>query len=395
MDETVTIALAGICGYGSFYVRHILDEGGARNVRLVAAVARRPERCPRLDEIKAAGAEIYHDLEEFYNAGNADLVIISSPIQLHCPYTCMALENNSNVLCEKPLSGSVQDGLEMAESEKNSEGFVGIGYQASFSDAVQALKRDILAGDFGRPLRLKTLREAPRKTSYYARNDWAGKMRSEDGAWILDSPVNNANAHFLHNMFYVCGDSRETSAKPVEVRAELYRANAIENYDTAALRCRTENGTEILFYTSHAVPSDVGPVSLYEFEEGVISQMKGCGTGFTARLKNGEVREYGSPFEGGANKIWQCVDSVRTGEPVVCGIEAALSQTVCMSGAQESMPEIAEFPSDHVTTSEEEEGRSLVWVKGLQEAFMQCYARSLLPSEQGVEWACEGKTISL
>lgn len=394
MSETVTIALVGICGYGNFYVRHILDEWEEKNVRLVAAVARRPERCTRLDDLKTAGAEVYPDLEEFYKKGGADLVIISSPIQLHYPYTCTALANGSNVLCEKPLSGSVEDGLKMAEAEKDSKGFVGIGYQASFSDAVQALKRDILAGDFGKPLRLKTLREAPRKTSYYARNDWAGKKKSPDGVWILDSPVNNANAHFLHNIFYLCGESRETSARPVEVKAELYRANAIENYDTAALRCRTENGTEILFYTSHAVPSDVGPVSLYEFEEGVISQEKGCGTGFTARLENGEVREYGSPFEGGANKIWQCVESVRTGRPVACGIEASLSQTMCMNGAQESMPEIVEFPSDKVKIREEE-GRSLVWVKGLQEAFVQCYARGLLPSEQGVEWACEGKTISV
>jgi hypothetical protein len=56
------------------------------------------------------------------------------------------------------------------------------------------------------------------------------------GLGIFDSPANNATAHFLHNMFYLLGATRETSAAPAVVQAELYRANAIENFDTAAIR---------------------------------------------------------------------------------------------------------------------------------------------------------------
>ena len=40
-------------------------------------------------------------------------------------------------------------------------------------------------------------------------------------------------------MLYVLGKTPDTSAQPHSVTAELYRANPIENYDTAAIRCTT------------------------------------------------------------------------------------------------------------------------------------------------------------
>ena len=129
---------------------------------------------------------------------------------------------------------------------------VAIGYQWSFSPAIQRLKGDIAAGVFGAPKRLKTIVLWPRDETYYSRNRWAGKQRDEAGNPIFDSPVSNACAHYLHNMLYVLGDAVDRSAIPSRVSAELYRAHPIENYDTAALRCWTDRGVEILFIVSHA-----------------------------------------------------------------------------------------------------------------------------------------------
>jgi len=78
------------------------------------------------------------------------------------------------VLCEKPVSATVQEALRMAAAEKQARGFVAIGYQWSFADAIQSLKRQILAGDLGRPRRLRTLVSWPRDAAYYARTGWAG-----------------------------------------------------------------------------------------------------------------------------------------------------------------------------------------------------------------------------
>ncbi len=43
------------------------------------------------------------------------------------------------------------------------------------------------------------------------------------GRLVLDSPVNNACSHYLHNMFYVLGDRLDRSDQPKWVTAELYR----------------------------------------------------------------------------------------------------------------------------------------------------------------------------
>src|SRR5918992_777122 len=90
---------------------------------------------------------------------------------------------------------------------------VSIGYQWSFCPAIQRLASMVLW---------------PRDETYYLRNKWAGRLFTGQGHPVFDSPVNNACAHYLHNMFYVLGDRTDTSAVPARVTAELYRANSIE-----------------------------------------------------------------------------------------------------------------------------------------------------------------------
>lgn len=395
MSETVTVALVGICGYGIHFVNKVLDEAEGRDIKLVAAIARRPERCERLDELTAAGAKIYPSLEEFYSKATADLVIISSPIQLHSPFTCLALSHGSNVLCEKPVAATIQEAEMMMAAEAEAPGFVAIGYQWSFADAVQALKNDVLAGELGKPRRLKTLVSWPRSESYYSRNDWAGALKTANGDWILDSPANNATAHYLHNMLYVLGRTRETSVQPATVQAELYRAKKTENFDTAAIRCVTDDGAEVLFYTSHAVPSQIGPISCYEFENATVVYDGGVSNSFIARFKDGRIKNYGNPNDTEGNKTWDCVDAVRTGAKVACDTLTATPQILCINGAQESMPEITPFPEDLITTTETGDD-SLVYAAPLQSVFVQCYNEGILPSEYGsIPWAREGKVINI
>mgnify|MGYP001596271408 CR=1 FL=1 len=396
MSKTVTIVLAGIGGYGDTYLGELLAAPPERNVQIAGAVDPQPERSPHLDEVRRRGIPLFPDLASFYAQAAADLTVISAPIHLHCPLTCLALSRGSSVLCEKPLCATVQEAAEMAEAEEKAGRFVAIGYQWSFSPAIQALKRDVMAGEFGRPVRLKTVLIWPRKKSYYNRSPWAGAMKSSDGRWVLDSPVNNATAHYLHNMFYILGDARDTSARLAEVRAELYRANPIENYDTAALRCRTESGAEILFYSTHAVSSAVGPLFRYEFEKGVIQYGPDHSEPIVARLHDGRIREYGDPNGDVFNKLWHSVESVRGGAPLACGIRAALPHTLCMNGAQDSVKAIAAFPAELVKVEEDPSGDSLTWVEGLQETFIQCYDEGILPAEHGVlKWARAGRTVSL
>jgi predicted dehydrogenase len=398
MAKTVSVGLVGICGYGSGYLNRLMDEAAGKDINFCAAIARRPERSERIEEIRQKGIGVYSSLEDFYaKGGKADIIMISSPIQVHCQQSCFAMEHGSHVLCEKPISATVQEAFQIMEVEKKTGKFCAIGYQWSFSDAIQALKKDIMAGVFGKAIRLKSLIGWPRDEKYYGRNDWAGGLKTADGDWILDSPINNANAHFLHNSFYVLGPTRETSAMPVDVTAELYRANKIQNFDTGVLRTHTDTGVEIVFYSTHAVPSSVGPVFHYQFEKADIyfDEYSKKSSQIIARFKDGSKKMYGSPEDNKYRKIWDCVEAARQNVKPACCAQASTPQILCINGLQDSMPEVVDIPKENLKV-QGPDGQKLTVINGLMDTMIQCYEQSILFSEHGeVRWSKPGKTIDL
>jgi predicted dehydrogenase len=389
----VSLVLVGIGGMGAVYVRELLDKRGAGTFRIAGAVDPQPERCPWFEELRANGVPAFAALEAFYRNRTAELAVISSPIQFHATQTCLALARGSHVLCEKPVAGTIEEARRMIAAEKASERWVSIGFQWSFSPAIQELKNDIREGKLGRPKRLKCLYLWPRDEKYYGRNSWAGKKRDAAGGWVLDSPAQNAMAHDLHNMFYVLGKERAASARPVEVEAELYRAYPIENYDTAVLRARTEDGVEILLYATHVPHEERGPVLGYEFEKAVV-RCSSRTSGVWAEFVGGTRKDYGVPDNQPLKKLWDAIRNVRTGERPVCGLEAASSQTLCVNAMQDSMPEIRNFPKELRHTIEENKTRR-VWVEGLDEALEACSTVNALPSELDFAWSAKGRRINL
>jgi len=393
MPAPVSLVLVGVGGMGAVYVQALLDRKDEGLFRIAGAVDPEPNRCRQYTEMRALGVPCFVSMPDFYRNKAAELAILSSPIQCHKSQTCMALAKGSHVLCEKPAAATIQDVREMREAEKGTARWVAVGYQWSFSSAVQDLKKDILAGLMGKAKRMKCLYLWPRDEAYYRRNDWAGRKRDAEGAWVLDSPVQNAMAHDLHNMFYLLGDAADSSAKPAAVEAELYRANAIENYDTAAARVRTEEGVEVLFLVSHASGSDRGPVVRFEFEKAAVL-CDSRTSGLRAEFADGTRKDYGVPDAEPMNKLWRSISGVRDDVRPLCGLEAAASQTVCMNGMQESMPGIRDFPPALVRAVESAAGRRLA-VEGLDEALEQCYESWLLPSEMGLPWSAKGTPVDL
>jgi len=387
-----TIALVGIGGYGGRYVPDLLNAEPEKEIRLVAGIDPYAQQLPWFSELQQKNIPIFPDLETFFQNESADLVIISAPIHLHAPLTRLALSKGAQVLCEKPLAGSLQDAETMLEAEQRSGKQVAIGYQWSFSRPILAIKRDILAGRFGRPLQWKTLVLWSRRHSYFKRSSWAGRIRTKDGGWVLDSPVNNATAHYLHNMLFLQGPSLNTSACPISLAAELYRANAIENYDTAGLSVITGGGTELLFLTAHPIEEHTGPFIELTFEDAVVEYPDDEG-GFVARFRNGTSEHYGNPNLDEMNKLWQTVAAIETGQPVVCGIRAALPQLQCVVAAQ-SFP-IHEFPAELVRTEQLGDDH-LTWVAGLADTWRAAFQTGQLPSATGTAaWAAAGERICI
>jgi len=392
----VNIALIGAGGFGQFYLRSLSAHAAAHQIKFVGVVDPTIADSELAATLTAVDIPIYANIDALFASEKVDLTAIAAPIHYHKYYTTAALAHGSHVLCEKPLCATIQEAHDLAAAQAAADRFVAVGYQWSYSQAIQSLKRDILAGVFGKPVRFKASVLWPRTATYYARNNWAGRMRSGDGRWVLDSPVSNATAHYLHNLFFLLGKTQQSSAELAEIQAELYHANPIPNCDTAALRCMTSQGVEVLYYTSHAIPKVAGPTFTLEFEDATVSYMtagdgKALATPIVARSKSGTEKHYGDPFADEAEKIWQCADAVRTGAAVACDIAASTPHICAVNGMHESMPTIQSFPKELIR----QEGE-LTIVDGLQEALDRCYEQNVLPSECGdLAWSRAGRTIDL
>ena len=112
--------------------------------------------------------------------------------------------------------------------------------------------------------------------------------------------------------------------------------------------------------------------------------------------QDGTSKVYGDPFDNRLYKLFAAIDAVRKGKRILCGPEATLSQTICINGMQDSVPEIVEFPASIITVDEnlfkKERG---VYVQGLSDVLKNCYENWVLPGEMGVSWAKTGKEIDL
>jgi predicted dehydrogenase len=392
--DPVRVLMVAIGGYGYHYLQTLLEQVPEERAVLAGVVDPDARQSRAWPWVEARGVPVCDEIADYYSAGNdADLAVIVSPIQHHVVQSCAALEHGSHVLCDKPLGATVQDAARLISTRDACSRFVMIGYQWSYSTAIQALKRDILSGLFGRPTRFSTLCCWPRHLSYYQRNQWAGRLKDpSSGRWVLDGPLNNAMAHFLHNLLYLSGPEVHLSARPRTVQAELYRAYQIESCDTAACRVVTDTGLEVLAYASHVSEAAIDPCFVLEFETASVTFDAKAG-GIVARNAAGHVKHYGAPDDDAQfKKLFDAISAVLAPMPVVCGPEAAAAQTRVVNGMHESVNEPTSFPETLVVSDDQAGRRS---VPGLNQMLTQCYERHVLPAEAGAGWARAGAVVDL
>ncbi len=369
MQIPVKIVLSAISGYGYYYLKTLLEEISPDVAVLAGVIDPQPEKSGFFHDVLKMGVPIYPDMDQFFAEGHtANLTVISSPIHFHVPQAVTALINGSNVLVDKPISGSVREAEELIRVKNETGRFVEVGYQWSFSEAIRNLRRDILSGFYGEPVRMKTICLWPRDDAYYGRNSWAGRILSADGRPVNDSPANNACAHFIHNLFFLAGIRYQVSGIGYRVSGIRCRVYDIENYDTVAARVRTPDGIEIFFYFSHASEHPRNPEFVLELKHGIV-QYGGEFPEITGIHQDGTVRKYGSPDDTHQfKKLFAAIEAVNNPKLPVCPPESAIFQTVCVEELQKSPIGIVNFPRELVV---EETGRRCV--KGLAQKLGEAY----------------------
>ncbi len=264
MDEakTARLGVAGLGGYAYQMAELVLRSGAGVDppAALVAVCDPQPgAHSARIAELRERGVGFYDDYDAMLAGAGLDGVWLPVPIALHVPFAERALAAGVAVMVEKPVAGTVDD-VDRLIAARDAAGLpVLVGFQDIYAPSTLPMKRRLLAGELG-PLSAATLRFcSPRPDSYFRRNDWAGSLRRH-GTWTLDSPVNNAMAHFVNLALFLLGPTEDRSATVTGIEAELYRAADIENYDTASLRVHLDAGPSLLVLMSHATATPDGPL---------------------------------------------------------------------------------------------------------------------------------------
>ena len=181
-----------------------------------------------------------------------DLVVVPTPINLHAEMHAAATALGLPVYLEKPptLDHAELEQMIVADARARKSSLVGFNF--IIEKPRLALKQRLLAGEFGAVHGATLSALWPRPASYFSRNNWAGRLMMDERV-VLDSCLGNAMAHFVHNLLFWAGGPEPFSwAQLAAVRAELYRAHAIEGADTFFVETDTTSGVTMRFALSHA-----------------------------------------------------------------------------------------------------------------------------------------------
>jgi predicted dehydrogenase len=375
-NKTISFGLVGLGGYAATTAELLcaMSADPRSGVRLTAAcdpdLARNAAMVNRLREQGVVVMDRYTDLLQ----QPVEAVCLPVPIDLHRLFTEQALAAGKAVLCEKPAAGCIDDLDAMILARDRANLPAAIGFQDIYNPHLQHLKRRILEGDFGAVQSVALWAAWPRNSTYYARNDWAGRHQRK-GVWVMDSPAANALAHQINIALFLMGPNMRQSATPTAVEAELYRAIPIENYDTCSIRATvgdtSTNATMLALFT-HACRQKYGPFIELKCQRGTIrldsmTRAEISINGKIEHLEMGPVSRTGMYGAFARHVAGDC-------EPILATFEVAKAHLLCVNGASEA-DVVHTLPAEWVeetTTPPQETQRS---IRDIEKVFAACAER--------------------
>lgn len=382
------VALVGISGYGSTHLaelRHLANLGHIQLTACVAINAR--EHLETANALAAGGCQLYEDFASMLRAhtGQLELCCLPTPISCHAPMGIAALEAGANVLVEKPLAPTLADASAIMAAEQRTGRFVAVGYQDLYQSEILALKQALLAGRLGRINEVRVFAVRARPLSYYRRNHWAGRIAAQ-GVPVYDSPVNNAFAHSVNLALFLAGPTTETAARIHGVDAALFRAQPIENFDTAVVRGVTDTGAVLKIYATHSCATEqplqiliTGKAGTAEWTGGGSIRIKTAGTDETWPLPTGDaVRRI--MFDRVASRL-------TTPDAFICSTAIA-TEHVRLVAQLQAKAEIREIPSDwRQSRGAASSGDEQIAIPGIETLFYDAFLHGKSFSEMQCPWA--------
>ena len=212
------------------------------------------------------GCKWFDSADEMIRSGEVDAVVIATPHWQHSDLAVNALKAGLHVLCEKPLSVTVEQSDRVLQAAAESRGMFVVVHQKRFEPAYLFAKQMLDSGELGPLYRCSMIESAWRSESYYRSSPWRGTWRGEGGGVLL-----NQAPHILDRYAWLCGMPESVNAR---CDTSLHK---IEVEDTASA---------ILYHASGAH----GYIHISTIEAPAISRMVLCCDRGRITVENGKVQ---------------------------------------------------------------------------------------------------------
>lgn len=147
---SIRIALIGAGIMGADHARIIAEDLPGTRLQLVCDQSK--ERAKAIADLCGA-ADVTTEPEAAVSRDDVDAVFVASPDPTHAPLCLSAIRARKPVMCEKPLSQSSPQCLEVIDAEmKSGRRFVQLGFMRRFDRSYIEMKQSLVDGSIGRAL---------------------------------------------------------------------------------------------------------------------------------------------------------------------------------------------------------------------------------------------------
>lgn len=149
--DTENKVRVGLIGVGWITEAHVTSYLRCPDVEIVAAAELKEGKAeaffPKfgLDHVK-----YYRSYKEMLEKENLDIVSICTPNRAHASCSIDALQAGVNVLCEKPMSVTLEEAVAMCRAEKESGKMLSIGFQPRMAENMKLIKKIVQSGELGK-----------------------------------------------------------------------------------------------------------------------------------------------------------------------------------------------------------------------------------------------------
>jgi len=216
--------------------------------------------------VAGSGAKAVTDWRAALEVPGVQAVIVSSPIQFHEEAVVAALQAGKHVLCEKPLSNTVDSCRRMLDAARRSGVTLATGFNHRYYPSIKFLKQAIDAGRIGRVDHLRVF--GGHDGLHNFRADWQYKAPVSGGGAMMDVGI-----HMTDLARYVLGEVAEV-------------------YGVASNRVWQVPGSE-----DNAVAIFKSPAGIPAFYHATWTEWKGYRFFVEAYGEKGMVRGYYAPMQ--------------------------------------------------------------------------------------------------